>query len=197
LSWTGVLILAAVAVRLLDSDRRASLEVERKGELGNRTLRVGDKTLRWSEHTFGKEPEGGHSLWISLHGGGAVSQAGNHAQWLNQILLYEPAEGIHVAPRAPTDTWNLWHEEHVDVMIQRLIENYVAVRGVNPDKVYLLGYSAGGDGVWQLAPRLADRFAAAAVMAGHPNGASVEGLRTLPFAILMGGTMGRMIGSTG
>jgi poly(3-hydroxybutyrate) depolymerase len=46
-------------------------------------------------------------------------------------------------------------------------------RGVNPDKVYLLGYPAGGDGVWQLAPRMADRFAAAAMMAGHPNGASL------------------------
>jgi hypothetical protein len=53
--------------------------------------------------------------------------------------------------------------------------------------VYLLGYSAGGDGVWQLAPRMADRFAAAAMMAGHPNEASLLGLRNLPFALFMGG----------
>ncbi len=45
----------------------------------------------------------------------------------------------------------------------------------------------GGDGVWQLGPRMADRFAAAAMMAGHPNDASLLGLRDLPFAIFMGG----------
>jgi len=34
---------------------------------------------------------------------------------------------------------------------------------------------------------MADRFAAAAMMAGHPNESSVLGLRNLPFAIFMGG----------
>ena len=58
---------------------------------------------------------------------------------------------------------------------------------VNPDKVYLMGYSAGGDGVYQLAPRMADFFAAASMMAGHPNETSPQGLRNLPFAIYMGG----------
>jgi hypothetical protein len=111
----------------------------------------------------------------------------NDQQWRNQAGLYQPAEGIYVAPRAPTDTWNLWHEAHIDALFDRLIENHVALRGVNPDKVYVLGYSAGGDGVWQLAPRMADRWAAAAMMAGHPNEASLLGLRNLPFALFVGG----------
>jgi pimeloyl-ACP methyl ester carboxylesterase len=58
---------------------------------------------------------------------------------------------------------------------------------VDPNQVYLIGYSAGGDGVYQLAPRLADRFAAAAMCAGHPNEATPEGLRNLPFFLYMGG----------
>jgi hypothetical protein len=49
-----------------------------------------------------------------------------------------------------------------------------------------MGYSAGGDGVYQLAPRMADRWAAASMMAGHPNDASPLGLRNLPFAIHVG-----------
>jgi pimeloyl-ACP methyl ester carboxylesterase len=61
------------------------------------------------------------------------------------------------------------------------------LRGVNPNRVYILGYSAGGDGVWQLAPRMADRWAAAAMMAGHPNDASLLPLRNLPFALFVGG----------
>jgi len=57
---------------------------------------------------------------------------------------------------------------------------------VDPNRIYLMGYSAGGDGVYQLAPRMADRFAAAAMMAGHPNETSPLGLRNLPFTIHMG-----------
>ena len=60
-------------------------------------------------------------------------------------------EGIYLAPRAPTNTWNLWHQGHIDRMFMRLIENTVALQDVNPNRVYLMGYSAGGDGVYQVA----------------------------------------------
>ena len=121
-----------------------------------------------------------------MHGGGAAPAQVNDQQWQNQIRLYQPKDGIYVAPRAPTNTWNLWHEEHIDPMFEQLIADYVALRGVNPNKIYLMGYSARGDGVWQLAPRIADHFAAAAMMAGHPNESSLLGLRNLPFAMFVG-----------
>lgn len=144
-------------------------------------------TMKVLEKTFGEPTQGGRRLWISMHGGGGAPTEVNDQQWRNQIRLYEPEEGIYVAPRAPTDTWNLWHQDHIDPLFDQLIATYVATRGVNPDKVYLMGYSAGGDGVYQLAPRMADRFAAAAMMAGHPNESQPHGLRNLPFAIFMGG----------
>ena len=178
---------AARAAALLAAKLRGKLADERKEELERKSITMDGKTLRWESKTFGGTPAGGRSLWISMHGGGGAPARVNDQQWQNQIHLYEPAEGIYVAPRAPTDTWNLWHEAHIDPMFERLIESHVAIEGVNPDKVYLMGYSAGGDGVWQLAPRMADRFAAAAMMAGHPNEASLLGLRNLPFAIFMGG----------
>lgn len=81
----------------------------------------------------------------------------------------------------------MWHQAHIDSLFQRLIENYVICRGVNPDRVYLMGYSAGGDGVFQLAPRMADRWAAAAMMAGHPNETKPAGVRNIGFALFMGG----------
>ncbi|TAE77976.1 MAG: polyhydroxyalkanoate depolymerase [Verrucomicrobia bacterium] len=177
---------AARITGLLAADRIATLARERADEIENRSLSLNGKTLRWLERSFGALPADGRSLWISMHGGGNAPSEINDQQWRNQIQLYEPAEGIYLAPRAPTDTWNLWHEAHIDPMFQQLIDTHVALRGVNPDKIYLLGYSAGGDGVWQLAPRMADRFAAAAMMAGHPNEASLLGLRNLPFAIFMG-----------
>ena len=39
------------------------------------------------------------------------------------VALYTLDEGIYIAPRAPTNTWNLWHEAHIDPLFARLIEN--------------------------------------------------------------------------
>lgn len=168
-------------------ERVAQIRTERLAELESREITIEGKRLRWLEKTFGETPEGGRSLWISMHGGGGAPTAVNDRQWKNQINLYQPKEGIYIAPRAPTDAWDLWHQGHIDPLFERLIESHIALRGVNPNKVYLMGYSAGGDGVWKLAPRMADRFAAASMMAGHPNGVSLLSLYNLPFAIFMGG----------
>ena len=60
----------------------------------------------------------------------------------------------------------------------------IAFHDVNPNRVYIMGRSAGGDGIYQVAPRMADRFAAAAMSAGHPNEASHLCLRNIAFACL-------------
>jgi len=137
--------------------------------------------------TYGEEPEGGHSLYISLHGGGGTTAKNNDSQWRNQIRLYQPKEGIYLAPRAATNTWNLWHQGHIDPMFDTLIDRFIAHHGVNPNRIYVLGYSAGGDGVYQLAPRMADRWAGAAMMAGHPGDAKPNNLLNLPYFIQCGG----------
>lgn len=178
---------ADIAIQRTFKTLVAAQKKARAAELDAKAITQGDKTLKWLEKTFGTAPPDGRSLWISMHGGGSTPPAVNDQQWQNQIRLYQPTEGIYLAPRAPTNTWNLWHEAHIDPLFSRLIEDMVALRGVNPNKIYLMGYSAGGDGVWQLAPRMADRFAAAAMMAGHPNDASLLPLRNLPFAIFVGG----------
>jgi hypothetical protein len=168
------------------AERKKRIEEETKMELAEEQIRAEGKVLRWAERIFGDAPPSGRSLWISLHGGGNCPPEVNDQQWQNQIRLYMPSEGIVVAPRAPTNDWDLWHQPHIDALLDRLIAAMICVRGVDPNRVYLLGYSAGGDGVYQLAPRMADRWAAAAMMAGHPNDARPEGLRNLPFLIFCG-----------
>jgi len=177
---------AAAAVDFIWDLWRTQQAPARLAEMKENAISVGDKKMRLLARVFGAPPADGRSLWISMHGGGGAPAEVNDQQWRNQVLLYEPAEGLYIAPRAPTDNWNLWHEGHIDDLFDRLIEDCVLLAGVNPDKVYLMGYSAGGDGVYQLAPRMADRFAAASMMAGHPNDASPLGLRNLPFAIFSG-----------
>lgn len=161
-----------------------------KAELAWKTKELVDGAYRmkFDYKVFGNLPPGGRSLFISMHGGGNTSAGVNDQQWQNQLLLYKPQEGVYIVPRAPTDTWNMWHQAHIDTLFAELIKDAMVMEGVNLNKVYLMGYSAGGDGVYQLAPRMADFWAAAAAMAGHPGDAPVTSLRNLPFAIYAGGS---------
>ncbi len=157
-----------------------------QGEWQKLTLTHDTLRLACACRNFGQMPADGRSMYISLHGGGSAPKEVNDEQWGNQIYLYSPAEGLYVAPRAPWNTWDLWHKQGLDELFEKLIQSAVVFEGVNPNKVYLLGYSAGGDGVWRMAPRMADKWAAASMMAGHPGNASQVNMRNLPFMIWMG-----------
>ena len=188
-AWADVPLTKADALAardLLWEAHRAEKRAECQAEIEARELRDGDLVMPFFLKTFGEKPPRGHSLWISLHGGGGAPARVNDQQWENQKKLYALDEGIYVAPRAPTNTWNLWHEAHIDRLFHRLIEDLVITGEVDPNRVSVLGYSAGGDGVYQLAPRMADHWAAAAMMAGHPNGVSLEPVRNVPFALQVG-----------
>ena len=178
---------AAKVRELIWAAHVAKLKADRAEEMKAGKLTDGKLEMPYTAKVFGDKPKGGHSLWISMHGGGGAPARVNDGQWENQKKLYTLDEGVYIAPRAPTNTWNLWHEPHIDRLFARLIENYVAVEGVNPNRVYIMGYSAGGDGVYQMAPRMADWWAAAGMMAGHPNDASPLSLRNVGFALQVGG----------
>jgi hypothetical protein len=177
---------AAEARRMLWEDHVARVRAERQKEWDEKVVAGEKHTMKLLTKTFGTKPPNGWNLFISMHGGGNGPAPMNDQQWRNQIELYQPKDSLYVAPRAPTNTWNLWHEAHVDSLFDRLIETAVVLGEVDPNRVYIMGYSAGGDGVYQLAPRMADRLAAAAMMAGHPNDASPLGLRNIGFTIHVG-----------
>ncbi len=186
----------AHAKQILWEDHCSFIRRTREEEMKAKVIEIGKLRMKFDTVNFGSSdqlPSGGRSLFLSMHGGGNTAPAVNESQWVNQVRLaqaYHPKEGIYLAPRAPTDTWNLWHEAHIDQFFARLIENLIVLENVNPDRVYIMGYSAGGDGVYQLAPRMADRWAAAAMMGGHPNEASPLGLRNIGFALQVGANDG-------
>lgn len=115
-------------------------------------------------------------------------------------------DGIYLCPRAPTDTWDLWHQPHMDVLLARLVAAAIPLYGINPSRVYLIGYSAGGDGayqvhsgrdlfsfcftaifsLWKMGPRMADFWAGVGCFAGHPNGADPASLRNVATAVYCG-----------
>ena len=165
----------------LDSLRLATADVLRDSII----RQDGDSMKLWWT-VYGEKPADGRSLWISLHGGGGTTPEVNDQQWRNQMRLYRPSEGVYVAPRSPVDAWDMWCQQPIDSMYRVLIRTMIAHYDVNPDKVYLLGYSAGGDGVWRMAPRMADHWAAASMMAGHPGDVRLENLLNTPFMIWCG-----------
>jgi hypothetical protein len=152
---------ADTARELLWADHVTMVKADRDKEWNDKSITIGEHTLRFLSRQFGNKPKNGWNLYISMHGGGNAAPAVNDQQWQNQIKLYHP-------------------------LFDRLIEDAVVLGDVDPNHVYIMGYSAGGDGVYQLAPRMADRLAAAAMMAGHPNDASPLGLRNIGFAIHVG-----------
>lgn len=151
-----------------------------------RVMKAGEWSMPFDVKIYGEKPEDGRSLYISMHGGGNTTPEMNNQQWENQKRLYTPAEGVYIAPRAAVDDWNMWFRPHVDTLFAQIIQGAVAFHDVNPNKVYLVGYSAGGDGVYRMAPRMADYWAASSMMAGHPGEASAVNLRNIGFMVWMG-----------
>lgn len=148
------------------------------------------KTLKFDAYYMGSKPKEGWALYFGMHGGGGCESHVNDGQYENHKKIYNSVlkEGIiWFVPRSPEDTWNMWHLSYIDDMFAYIIESYMILEEINPNKVYLTGYSAGGDGTYKLAPRKADRLAGAAMMAGHPNGVSMLGLRNIFFSIQVGG----------
>ena len=186
---------AARARELLWTDFADWVRSTRSGEMGATTSRAATvkadgHSMRYYVAARGSAPASGRSLFISMHGGGNAGAATNDQQWNNQISLvdgYKPVDAFWVAPRAPSDEWNMWFTPDIEPLFERLITNYIVFEGVDPNKVYINGYSAGGDAVYQLGPRMADHWAAAAMSAGHPNDSSPLSLRNVPFAIHVGG----------
>ena len=158
----------------------------RSDEMENQVIKFKDKKIKFDIKHFGEQGEDGWSLFISLHGGGGTTESENNRLWNRHKTLYELEDGILFTPRSPSNTWNMWFQSHVDTFFNRIIQNMIAFHNVDPNKIYIMGRSAGGDGIYQVAPRMADRFAAAAMSAGHPNDSSPLGLRNTAFTIHMG-----------
>ncbi|WP_141734394.1 prolyl oligopeptidase family serine peptidase [Oligoflexus tunisiensis] len=157
-------------------------------EQTTRMITYGDKTMKFSLSKKGDKPENGYPLYIALHGGGGAPPYVNDSQWEHMKIYYLDSvdTGVYVATRGVTDTWNLHFVDESYALYDHLIENLVAFENVDPNRVYIMGFSAGGDGVYQITPRMADRWAAANMSAGHHNWITFDNLYNTPFLMQMG-----------
>ena len=148
-----------------------------------------NQTLRWYEKVVGNPNYSGYALFICLHGGGHGAASMNDSQW-KDIIPFESGGfqngTIAVAPRGINNEWNLHFVDESYPALTRLIENYIIFRSVDPNRVYLMGFSAGGDGTYQLSERLPHLLAAASPQGGHPNGVSTINICNLPIYFAAG-----------
>jgi len=142
--------------------------------------------------TVGTRPEKGWALFIAMHGGGNAPQEVNDQQWRHMQIYYKdhPEVGgyIYVALRAPNNTWNGFYDVYVYPLIDQLILQFRLFADIDPDKVFIMGYSHGGYGAYAIGPKMPDRFAAihASAAAATDGETTPKTLRTTPFTAMVG-----------
>jgi len=160
----------------------------RLNETEHHSMTFGDAVMQYTVSVIGEPGENGYPVYIALHGGGGTTKEFNDSQWNHMQIYYRDSvvSGIYVAARGVRDTWNTHFNNESYYLYERLIENLSIYENIDTNRVYLTGYSAGGDGVYQISPRLADRFAAVNMSAGHPNGINLTNLRNTPMSLQCG-----------
>jgi hypothetical protein len=140
----------------------------------------------------GKRPKRGWPLFIAMHGGGGAPKQVNDSQWKHMQIYYrdQPEVGgyLYLALRAPNDTWNGFYDTYVPPLIINLIRQFLLFGDVDPDRVYLMGYSHGGYGAFFIGPKIPDRFAAVHCSAAAPTDGTIspKSLRNTQFTFMVG-----------
>lgn len=122
-------------------------------------------------------------LILFLHGSG---QRGNNLQAVKKHGLPRVVETkrdfpfIVISPQCPAG--KEWSSEYLNELLDDIIGHY----RVDPNRVYLTGLSMGGDGVWDLAARHPEKFAAIAPVCGSGNPSRARSLRNVPTWVFHG-----------
>lgn len=157
------------------------------------------KVVRFKEHLspftvkqVGAMPEEGWPLFIAMHGGGGAPQRVNDRQWAIMQNYYRDQDSVpgylYAALRAPNNTWNGFYDDYVYPLIENLIHEFVYFWEVDPNKVFLMGYSHGGYGAFAIGPKMPDYFAAIHSSAAAPTDGetSAKTLRNTIFTYMIG-----------
>lgn len=147
-------------------------------------------TMRYGARTIGDKPDRGWPVFINLHGGGNNPQA-NDIGWASTMGQYPIRQGLYVCPRSPVDSAGSWNDPRSIKALERLVVELPTQWEIDPDRVYLMGFSMGAIGVLHIGPSLPDRWAAVAATSGFnylgaAGRAAPENLFNLPVMIQIG-----------
>jgi len=112
--------------------------------------------------------DGRYPLLVSLHG---IGDRGNNLQLLKRDGLPKILDGyrtfpfIVLSPQCPESTE--WYYDRTDKLTIQLISEIIEKYPVDPNRVYVTGYSMGGIGSYDMAMRYPEMFAAALPIAAR------------------------------
>jgi len=172
--------------------RCAPIHTSLKADFDTNVVRFEQYTSPYTVKRVGERPAKGWPLFIAMHGGGGAPKAVNDSQWKQMQRYYKdhPEAGgyLYLALRAPNDTWNGFYDNYVYPLIDNLILQFRLFGDIDPDKVFIMGYSHGGYGAYAIGPKMPDRFAAIHASAAAATDGETTGktLRTTPFTVMVG-----------
>jgi transglutaminase-like putative cysteine protease len=163
-----------------------------KADFESKQVRFGQYVSPYTLRTVGSRPGNGWPLFIAMHGGGNAPKEVNDSQWKGMQHYYRdhPEVGgyLYLALRAPNDTWNGFYDDYVYPLVDNLRRQFLLFGDVDPDKVFILGYSHGGYGAFAIGPKEPDLFAAIHASAAAPTDGETTGktLRNTVFTCMVG-----------
>lgn len=115
------------------------------------------------------QPSKAWPVIVVLHGGGTYASDGisQTEGGLGSVIRRHPDRfpALVVFPQAHPDGTPGWQQKGGEAALAELDKTLVEFNG-DPSRVYLTGFSAGGNGAWFLASHHPDRFAALVVICG-------------------------------
>jgi transglutaminase-like putative cysteine protease/predicted esterase len=183
---------AAVRRAVWQAYRTAPAHAEAKKDFDQNQVRFEKHLSPYTVKKVGKRPAKGWPLFIAMHGGGGAPQQVNDSQWEHMKIYYKDQSSVegyqYLALRAPNNIWNGFYDDYVPPLIINLIRQFLLFGDVDPDKVFIMGYSHGGYGAFFIGPKIPDRFAAIHASAAAPTDGTIspKNLRTTRFTFMIG-----------
>lgn len=166
----------------------ANLSPGKQGEIITRTARVGAERFDYQAHIPRLKTMENLPIIVFLHGirergtGGFIQKEGMFGTIVKQYL--KPIPGVVLLPQCRPEKY--WSDPTMEQMVIRAIEQTVEEFETDAKRIYLIGVSMGGYGVWHLASRHPQKFAAlVSICGGSPV---VKGERFSPIAERIGET---------
>jgi len=172
--------------------RAAPLHPALKADYAAKVVKFAQYTSPYTLKPVGERPANGWPLFIALHGGGGAPKQVNDSQWREMQRYYKGHPEVggywYVALRAPNDTWNGFYDDYVYPLVDNLLLQFRLFGDIDPNKIFLMGYSHGGYGAYAIGPKMPDRFAEihASAAAGTDGETTAKTLRTTRFTAMVG-----------